>query len=300
MGNWNGLTALARQLGAGAEENVPLSEHTTFKIGGPCDVFITPVSEASFAALFAHCREAGIPALILGNGSNLLVSDEGFRGAVFSTGGLCGLSLSAPEEISCGAGVRLSKVCRFALTHSLTGLEFAFGIPGSAGGAAFMNAGAYGGEMKDVLAACTHIDENGAPGEFAGEALQLSYRHSRYSGGGYVITGLSLHLRAGREEDIRAQMDDYAERRRSKQPLEYPSAGSVFKRPEGYYAGALIQQCGLKGASVGGAQVSPKHAGFIINTGGATCSDVLRLIEKIQATVLRETGVSLECEVRRV
>ena len=152
--------------------------------------------------------------------------------------------------------------------------------------------------MKDVLAACTHIDQSGAPGEFAGEALQLSYRHSRYSGGGYVITGLRLRLRAGSKEDIRAQMDDYAERRRSKQPLEYPSAGSVFKRPEGYYAGALIQQCGLKGASVGGAQVSPKHAGFIINAGGATYADVTALIAEVQRRVFERFGVMLEPEVR--
>ena len=190
------------------------------------------------------------------------------------------------------------KLCRFALQNSLSGLEFAFGIPGSCGGAAFMNAGAYGGEMKDVLFKCDHIDENGERGSLSGDELNLSYRHSAYSENGCTITGLYLKLKKGNPDEIKAKMDDFLQRRKDKQPLEYPSAGSTFKRPEGYFAGALIEECGLKGKQVGGAQVSEKHAGFIINKGGATCTDILELCKICSETVYKQKGVKLEMEIR--
>lgn len=190
------------------------------------------------------------------------------------------------------------KVCRFALEHGLSGLEFAYGIPGSCGGAAFMNAGAYGGEMKDVLYRCDHIDKNGDRGFLEGDDLKLSYRRSAYYDNGCIVTGLYMRLKKDNPEDIKARMDDFLSRRKAKQPLEYPSAGSTFKRPEGYFAGALIEECNLKGTSVGGAQVSTKHAGFVINTGGATCKDVLALCKKVSDTVKAQKGVELEMEIR--
>ena len=190
------------------------------------------------------------------------------------------------------------KVCRVALENGLSGLEFAYGIPGSCGGGAFMNAGAYGGELKDVMFRCDHIDENGNKGSLEGDELKLSYRHSAYYDNGCVVTGVYFKLRKADKEEIKAKMNDFMGRRRDKQPLEYPSAGSTFKRPEGNFAGALIQQCGLMGTSVGGAEVSTKHAGFVINKGGATCKDVLDLCKKVADTVKAEKGVDLEMEVR--
>ncbi|MCI8497059.1 MAG: UDP-N-acetylmuramate dehydrogenase [Clostridiales bacterium] len=277
----------------------PMSRHTTFKIGGPAELFICPETEEDAAEVIRTCRTMEIPLRVLGNGSNLLVPDEGLRGAVLWTGdAFGGIRLEGTHKIVCGSGASLMSVCRFALAHALSGLEFAFGIPGSAGGAAYMNAGAYGGEMKDVLTCCRHLDGQGNSGEFAGEELGLSYRTSAYTGKQYLITQLSLSLKEGEQAQIKEKMDGFLNRRKEKQPLEYPSAGSIFKRPEGYFAGTLIEQCGLKGRKVGGAMVSEKHAGFIVNAGGATCSDVLRLIELIQQEVLSQTGVSLQCEVR--
>lgn len=208
------------------------------------------------------------------------------------------IKLIDDETIYAKAGAKLIALCRFAYEHSLSGLEFAYGIPGSAGGAAFMNAGAYGGEMKDVLYKCEHIDKNGDIGFLEYDDLKLSYRHSAYYDNGAVITGLYLKLKKGEKSEIKEKMDDLIGRRRAKQPLEYPSAGSTFKRPEGYFAGALIEQCNLKGKSVGGAQVSEKHAGFVINKGGATCKDVLDLCKYCSDKVMEETGVKLEMEIR--
>jgi UDP-N-acetylmuramate dehydrogenase len=196
------------------------------------------------------------------------------------------------------AGASLTKVCRFALENELSGLEFAYGIPGSCGGAAFMNAGAYGGEMRDVLYKCEHIDSNGNLGALQGDELELSYRHSAYYNNNCIVTGLYFKLDNGDKDEIKSKMTDLIGRRKEKQPIEYPSAGSTFKRPEGYFAGALIQECGLKGATVGGAQVSEKHAGFVINIGGATCNDVLELCKKVSDTVYKEKGVKLEMEIR--
>ena len=292
---------LFESLGCEVAADEPMKNHTTFKIGGSADLFVTVCDNSQLVSVVRLCNEKEIPLFVLGNGSNLLVSDKGIRGAVLRLGGeFCDIGFNSDGSVHCGAGAQLSKLCAFALEHSLTGLEFAWGIPGSCGGAAFMDAGAYGGEMRNVVVSCEHIDlGTGERGVFAGEELDFDYRHSVYSGGGYVIAALNLRLEKGDKQEIRAKMDELMGRRREKQPLEYPSAGSVFKRPAGHFAGGLIEQCGLKGAQVGGAQVSPKHAGFIVNVGGATCEDVMGLIEMIQKTVREGTGVELECEVRK-
>ena len=292
---------LFESFGCEVKADEPMKNHTSFKIGGCADLFVTVGDERQLSSAIGLCKEKNIPLFVLGNGSNLLVSDKGIRGVVLRLSGeFCHIGFNSDGSVHCGAGAQLSKLCAFALEHSLTGLEFAWGIPGSCGGAAFMDAGAYGGEMKDVVFCCEHIDlRTGECGSFSGEKLDFAYRHSVYSGGGYVITALQVRLEKGNKEEIRAKMDDLMGRRKDKQPLEYPSAGSIFKRPVGYFAGGLIEQCGLKGAQVGGAQVSPKHAGFIVNVGGATCEDVLGLIADIQKTVREESGVELECEVRK-
>ena len=293
------LCEYARSLGCKAAENEPMSKHISFKLGGAAKAFIEPNSEENLIKIIKKCVSCGVPYAVIGNGSNLLVRDEGIDGAVIHLGADFGkIELIDDTTVFCEAGASLMKVCNFALEHSLTGLEFAYGIPGSAGGAAFMNAGAYGGEMKDVLVKCTHIDRNLTPGALAGEALDLSYRHSAYENNGCVITGLLLKLQKGDAAAIKARMDDLYGRRKAKQPLEYPSAGSTFKRPEGYFAGKLIEDAGLKGAAVGGAAVSEKHAGFVINKGGATCADVLRLCEKIDSEVRAKFGVGLEREIK--
>ena len=298
---WIHYKPLFERFGCEVKADEPMKNHTSFKIGGCADLFVTVSRTEQLVQVIRRAGDNRIPLFILGNGSNLLVSDKGIRGIVLKLGGeFCDIGWNEDGTIRCGAGAQLSKLCAFALEHSLTGLEFAWGIPGSCGGAAFMDAGAYGGEMKDVVTSCEHIDLcTGEAGRFEGEELDFAYRHSVYSGGGYVITALHLRLKEGDKEEIRAKMDDLMGRRKDKQPLEYPSAGSVFKRPVGYFAGGLIEQCGLKGAQVGGAMVSPKHAGFIVNVGGATCEDVLGLIASIQKTVKEETGVELECEVRK-
>ena len=280
-------------------ENEPMVRHTTFKIGGPARLLVMPRTAEQAAQTVKACRAFGVRFMAVGNGSNLLVADEGIDACVILLGkGFDAVRLLDDTTIYAEAGAPLIKVCSFALEHGLTGLEFAYGIPGSCGGAAFMNAGAYGGEMKDVLYRCDHIDGDGNTGCLEGEALALSYRHSAYYENGCTVTGLYLKLERGDREAIKAKMTELLGRRKYKQPLEYPSAGSTFKRPEGYFAGALIEQCGLKGTAVGGAQVSEKHAGFVINTGGATCQDVLALCRQVSDTVKKETGVTLEMEIR--
>lgn len=297
----NGLETvcrLAQSLGCPMKRDAPMAEYISFRTGGPADALLEPQSEQQLARLLRCCHEQGIRPVILGNGSNVLVSDEGLRGVVFRlVPGLGSLS-EKDGVITCGAGVSLNRLCRFALEKGLTGLEFAFGIPGSAGGAAFMNAGAYGGEIKDVLTGCTHLTPGGERGRLMGDELALSYRRSAYRENGCLITSLTLCLTPGEPDVIRGKMEELINRRKAKQPLEFPSAGSTFKRPEGYYAGALIEECGLKGRAVGGAQVSEKHAGFVINRGNAASADILALIRLVQETVLREKGVRLEPEVR--
>lgn len=280
-------------------ENEPMKLHTTFKVGGNAPVVVFPKSEDEISAVVKCCKENEIRVFPLGRGSNLLVSDNGINACVICMGDdFSDIKLIDGETIFAQSGASLTKVCRFALANSLEGLEFAFGIPGSCGGAAFMNAGAYGGEIKSALYRCDHVDENGEKGSLENEELNLSYRHSAYYDNSCIITGVYLKLKKGNPEEIKAKMDDFLQRRKDKQPLEYPSAGSTFKRPEGYFAGALIEECNLKGTTVGGAQISEKHAGFVINIGGATCSDILELCRVCSETVLREKGVKLEMEVR--
>ena len=277
-------------------QNEPMRAHTTFKIGGEADVFIIPASPAALIYAVKKCSELEIPYFILGNGSNLLVSDGGIEGAVISLAGINGISAEG-EKITCGAGAMLSSVCLKALSLSLTGLEFAYGIPGTAGGALYMNAGAYGGQMADVIESAECLTASGDIKTLKKEDMQLGYRSSIFKKGGLIIISLTLALKKGDKAEIKAEMDDLLNRRKQKQPLEYPSAGSTFKRPEGYFAGALIEKNGLKGLTVGGAQVSEKHAGFVINRGGATAADVKALIGKIQKTVFENDGVMLEPEV---
>ncbi len=276
-----------------------MSKHTTFKIGGNARLVIYPESEEQISLFVKTANEENIRIITIGNGSNLLVDDDGIDACVMILDDHMGkISLVDDETVFVSAGTLLIKACRFAYDNGLSGLEFAYGIPGSCGGAAFMNAGAYGGEMKDVLYRCDHIDKDGNKGYLEKEQLNLSYRHSAYYDNGCIITGLYLKLKKGNKAEIKEKMDELMSRRREKQPLEYPSAGSTFKRPEGYFAGALIQECNLKGKRVGGAQVSEKHAGFVINTGNASCNDVLELCKICSDTVYKEKGVMLEMEIR--
>lgn len=279
--------------------DAPMSERTTFKIGGPAKLLVEPKNKNEISNIVKRCNELGIRYIPIGNGSNLLVADEGIDACVILLGkDYADVRLIDDETIYADAGASLMRVCRFALENELSGLEFAYGIPGYCGGAAFMNAGAYGGEMKDVLVKCEHIDKDGNEGCLSADELNLGYRHSAYYDNGCIITGIYLKLNKGNKDEIKAKMDDLIGRRKDKQPIEFPSAGSTFKRPEGYFAGALIQECNLKGATVGGAQVSEKHAGFVINIGGATCKDVLDLCEHISKTVFEQKGVKLEKEIR--
>lgn len=281
--------------------NEPMSKYTTFKIGGPADLFIEVGSINDLKSILEVANQNKISVFVIGKGSNLLVSDLGIRGIVLK---LCGdfskIEIIEGDKIKCGAAVALSKLCVTALENSLSGLEFAFGIPGCVGGAAFMNAGAYGGEMKDVLVSSTHITNDLQIQTITKDEMQLSYRNSVYNKNDAVITSVVIKLHKSNKDEIRTNMDDFMQRRKTKQPLEYPSAGSVFKRPQGYFAGTLIEECGLKGRAVGDAMVSKKHAGFIINKGKATCSDVLNLIEVIKKEVKEKSGVSLECEIKPI
>ena len=289
---------LAEILGCEARKYEPLSKHTTFKIGGVADTYVKVTSLSKLSTILKECRESDIDYMIIGNGSNILASDDGYRGVVIRLDGdFRKIALVDDDTVYCGAGATLAALCKFALNNGLSGLEFAWGIPGSVGGAVFMNAGAYGGEMKDVVYSVNHLTKNGEPGRTEKDALQFGYRTSVYRQNNAIITGATRKLRKDNPEDIRARMDDYLGRRSSKQPLEYPSAGSVFKRPAGAYAGALIEQCGLKGHSHGGAQVSEKHAGFIINKANANANDVKSLIREVQTKVYDETGYNLECEL---
>ena len=279
--------------------NEPMSAHTTFKIGGAADIMITVQSVEELKTAVSACKDENVPYMILGNGSNLLVSDDGIEGAVIVLDGDFKEITVDGDTITAGAGAKLSKLCTVALDEELSGLEFAYGIPGSVGGAVYMNAGAYGGEMKDVLLSATALTADGEVHEVPAAELQLGYRTSVFKTNGEIILFSKYQLHKGDKSAIKEHMDDVMNRRKTKQPLEYPSAGSVFKRPEGAFAGTLIERCGLKGRTVGGAQVSEKHAGFIINIGGATCDDVMNLVKLVQETVKAETGYFLEREIIR-
>ncbi len=289
------LTGLLGEDAVRREE--PMALHTTFRIGGPAQVYAVPPDADRFRQAAVLCRERGVPFYIVGKGSNLLVSDEGVRGVILSTENAEKASVDG-TRMTAEAGISLAKLARLAKQASLTGLEFAAGIPGSLGGAVTMNAGAYGGEMKDVLTGATVLASDGTVHRLSVEELDLGYRTSRIQTGGLIVLEAELRLREGDPEAVQARMDELAYQRRSKQPLEYPSAGSMFKRPAGYFAGKLIDDAGLRGFAVGGAQVSEKHCGFVVNRGGATARDVLTLCDEVSRTVYEKFGVRLEREVR--
>lgn len=294
-----GFGKFAESLGCTVLYGETMRLHTTFKTGGNADVFITVSDEESLTGLCRRAAAEDMPVFILGNGSNVLVDDKGVRGAVISLGGkFKDIRREGGEGIACGAGASLASVCTFAQKCCLSGMEFAWGIPGSAGGGAFMNAGAYGHSISEVIFSCEYVKTDGTKGTLSGDKLDFGYRHSAFSGGGYIITFLHLKLKSGDRDKISEQMAELLGRRKAKQPLDLPSAGSVFKRPEGHFAGKLIEECGLKGRSVGGAAVSEKHAGFIVNKGNATSGDIEELIKIIQDTVYGRTGVKLECEIK--
>ncbi len=280
-----------------ARENVSMAEHTSFRCGRDAAIFAEPADELQLAGLLALLRSEGVPHIFLGNGSNVLFASY-YDGAVVKIG----RAFSGIERDGCfitaGAGAPLSRVSRFAASEGLSGMEGACGIPGSLGGAVFMNAGAYGFEMKQVLRSVRLMAPDGSVFERDAEELELGYRHSALMDSGELVLSARMELVPGERSEIEAVMDDLSARRVSKQPVDLPSAGSFFKRPEGYFAGKLIEDCGLKGVSVGGAQVSPLHAGFIVNTGDADVSDVIKLMHIVQESVMHRFGVMLEPEVR--
>lgn len=278
--------------------NEDMSRHTTFRIGGPADCLVQPESAEELREILRICKEENVPYFILGNGSNLLVSDSGYRGLIIQLfRNMSGIEISG-DIITAQTGSLLTQIASAAAGAELTGFEFASGIPGTLGGACVMNAGAYGGEMKDVLISVTAMDPEGRIYTIDRDDLDLGYRHSALMDGGYIVLSARMKLSHGEPEQIKTVMEDLRQRRVTKQPLDLPSAGSTFKRPTGYFAGKLIQDAGLRGYSVGGAQVSEKHCGFVVNTGGATAEDVFGLIRHVQAEVKREFGVDLQTEVR--
>ena len=284
------------------EENVykdePMNRHTTFRIGGPADYFVTPENEEQVGAVIALLKQENIPYYVMGNGSNLLVGDNGFRGVILQIYRKMNEVCVEGDHIHAQAGALLSMIASRALAGSLTGFEFASGIPGTLGGALMMNAGAYGGEMKQVLVSARILTRDGSICEMPVEEMELGYRTSIFAKNGDIVLSAVLKLEHGDADKIKAYMEELKEKRVTKQPLEYPSAGSTFKRPEGYFAGKLIQDAGLRGFRVGGAQVSEKHCGFVINKGNATAADVCRLMADVQAKVQEQFGVTLEPEVK--
>lgn len=295
---YNKLAAIVRDEQVLRDE--PMQKHTTFRVGGPADYFVMPETIEQVQKVVTLCKEEEIPYYIVGNGSNLLVSDKGYRGVIIQIGKRFGQIEVKENQITAQAGALLSAVANRALEAGLAGFEFAAGIPGSLGGACVMNAGAYGGEMKDVLLSVTVLTPEGEVLTIPREELELGYRTSIIEKKHYLVLEAVIELQKGDPEEIKAVMDDLRQRRIDKQPLEYPSAGSTFKRPEGYFAGKLIQDAGLKGFQVGGAQVSEKHAGFVINKNHATASDIYELMRQVSEKVEEESGVRLEPEVKRL
>ena len=294
----NELFALCGELGCQCRENEPLRAHTTFKIGGNAEAVVFINSAESLSEILGFLKSNNVRYFVIGKGSNILADDKGFDGVILKIGkDFSEIKLIGENEIYCTAGASLSEVCKFALDNSLTGLEFAYGIPGTAGGGLYMNAGAYGGELKDVVKSAHYIDADSEIKEIQAQDMELAYRTSIFAKTqDKIITDMTFSLKKGGKDDIKAKMDELMNKRRTKQPLEYPSAGSTFKRPEGSYASLLIEECGLKGLTVGGAQVSEKHSGFVINVGGATFDDVMKLTQKVQDIVFEKTGFKLELE----
>ena len=300
MDRFEQLAAALRANCPGLElrEQEPMARHTTFRIGGPARLMALPKTEKEAQAVLRTAQALEVEPFFLGNGSNLLVADEGYGGFVLKLAGEMDQVREVNRRLVAGSAMLLSRLAWAALGRGLAGLEFAHGIPGSLGGAITMNAGAYGGEMAQVVTAVTCLTRTGELQTVPADRCAFSYRHSAFCDGSRLILKAEFSLPQGDPEEIRAKIEDLAQRRREKQPLEYPSAGSMFKRPPGHFAAALIDQCGLKGLTVGGAQVSEKHAGFVVNRGGATCADVLALVDQVRERVLRQTGVELEMEVR--
>lgn len=278
--------------------NEPMSKHTTFNIGGPADYLLFPSNMEQLSKIFVLLKNYDIPHTILGNGSNVLVLDKGIRGAVIKMHAPMSYKQCMGNRIVAGAGAYLKHVSQFAAENGLTGMEFACGIPGSLGGAVFMNAGAYDGEMAKIVVQVKTVTHNGKILTYERDELDFGYRHSVFQHNGQAICEIVLELAPGDKESIQAKIDDFTQRRESKQPLEMPSAGSTFKRPQGYFAGTLIDETGLKGLQVGGAQISTKHAGFVVNSGNATAADVLNLIKEVQERVYAKNGIRLFPEVR--
>lgn len=294
------LTELQNVMGgSGIFMEEPMKKHTTFRVGGPADVLVQP-DETALAAILALCRQYHVSYSFIGNGSNLLVGDKGIRGVVIEMTDPMGNIEVDGTKITAQAGAMLSKIANTAASNGLGGMEFAAGIPGSVGGAVVMNAGAYGGEMKDIIEKVYVLDENGAQLELDRDALDLGYRHSCIPEKKYIVTKVVLELVPRNEAEIRSEMKELNEKRAEKQPLQYPSAGSTFKRPEGYFAGKLIMDAGLRGYQVGGAQVSEKHCGFVINKGDATAADICQLMRDVSDKVQAQFGVVLEPEVEMI
>lgn len=278
-------------------EKEPMKQHTTFRVGGPADVLVTPDMEC-LPEVVALCKQFEVPYYVIGNGSNLLVGDKGIRGVVIAMTNRMGEIICDGETITAGAGATLGQIAAKAAEAGLTGMEFAAGIPGTVGGAVVMNAGAYGGEMKDIITSVLVLDANGNQKELTVEELDLGYRHSCILKEGYIVLRVTLQLAKGDTAQIRSRMAELRDQRLEKQPLEYPSAGSTFKRPEGYFAGKLIMDAGLRGYQIGGAQVAEKHCGFVINKENATASDILTLMQNVSDKVETQFGVKLEPEVK--
>lgn len=290
------LTEICKELNCKCSVSCSLKDYTTFKIGGECRMLIDVSSSEAASELVKYLRRSSIKYTVIGRGSNILAPDEGYDGVILHFGNaISDVEINGNTVIAC-AGASLAEVCKKAQQVGLSGMENLYGIPGSIGGGLYMNAGAYGSEMKDVVISAEYIDENGELCHISAENMELSYRHSIFSERNCIITSVTFELTEGEPDKIKDAMAECMKKRVSKQPLEYPSAGSTFKRPEGSYASLLIEQCGLKGMSVGGAQVSEKHSGFVINTGGATCADVLELCKKVKNIVHEKTGYILELE----
>lgn len=296
MSDINSVLKAAEAVGCDYLLNEPLHKHTTFKIGGDCLVMLLPQHKEQFIQMIKVCQTNSVSFMILGNGSDMVFGSGGYNGVIISTAKFCGISVD-DNVIKCDAGVNLVALCNAAYESSLTGAERLFGIPGSVGGAVCMNAGAYGGQINDILIECEYFDGQQIITADVSD-VDLSYRHSIFSAGDKYVVSATFRFEKGDKAQIKADMNEYMSRRKDKQPLEYPSAGSTFLRPEGHFAGALIEQCGLKGYTVGGAQVSQKHAGFVINIGGATSNDIKQLVQHIKDTVFKNTGVELQCEIK--
>ncbi len=289
---------ICEKYGVSYLENEPLSQYTSFRIGGPCPFLIKPASAEALCDIVKAFDSENIPFRVMGRGSNLLISDKGVRFPVILISSEMSRITVNEDRVICEAGASLTSLCKTAEQNCLSGLEFAYGIPGSVGGAVYMNAGAYGGEIKDVFESCTYVDEHGNMNVLTADKADLSYRHSFFSGKPYIITEMTVKLhKTDNKAEITAKMQELMNKRREKQPLEYPSAGSTFKRPEGDFAGRLIEAAGLRGFSVGGAAVSEKHCGFVINKNNATFEDTKKLIETIKEKVRETSGRELACEV---